>query len=96
MKCKLIVCCQHQSRSVENESRKSDEICQANAVSSMNRGTYKVRNEIETKRNETKRNETKRNEINENENETKRNETKRNEINENETKRNEINEMETK
>jgi hypothetical protein len=47
-------------------------------------GTYKVRNEIETKRNETKRNE-----INENE-------TKRNEINENETKQNDINEMETK
>ena len=47
-------------------------------------GTYKVRNEIETKRNETKRNQ------------RKRNETKRNEINENETKRNEINEMETK
>jgi len=37
MKCKLIVCCQHQSRWVENESRKSDEICQANAVSSMKR-----------------------------------------------------------
>ena len=37
-------------------------------------GTYKVRNEIETKRNETKRNE-----INENE-------TKRNEINEMKTK----------
>jgi hypothetical protein len=34
-------------------------------------GTYKVRNEIETKQNETKRNEI-------NENETKRNETKRN------------------
>jgi hypothetical protein len=32
-------------------------------------GTYKVRNEIETKRNETKRNETKRNQ-------QKRNETK--------------------
>ena len=47
-------------------------------------GTYKVRNEIETKRNETKRNE-----INENE-------TKRNEINKNETKGNEINEMKTK
>ena len=47
-------------------------------------GTYKVRNEIETKRNEI------------NENETKRNETKRNEINKNETKRNEINEMKTK
>jgi hypothetical protein len=42
-------------------------------------GTYKVRNEIETKRNETKRNQ------------RKRNETKRNEINENEAKRNEIN-----
>ena len=47
-------------------------------------GTYKVRNEIETKRNETKRNK------------RKRNETKRNEINKNETKRNEINEMKTK
>jgi hypothetical protein len=35
-------------------------------------GTYKVRNEIETKRNETKFTKTKRNE-------TKRNETKRNE-----------------
>jgi hypothetical protein len=39
-------------------------------------GTYKVRNEIETKRNEI------------NENETKRNETKRNQRNENEIKRN--------
>ena len=47
-------------------------------------GTYEVRNEIETKRNETKRNQ------------QKRNETKRNEINKNETKRNEINEMKTK
>jgi hypothetical protein len=37
-------------------------------------GTYKVRNEIETKRNETKRNQ------------RKRNETKRNEINEMKTK----------
>ena len=46
------------------------------------KGTYKVRNEIETKRNETKRNPRKRNE-------TKRNETKS-------TKRNEINEMKTK
>ena len=43
------------------------------------RGTYKVRNEIETKRNETKRNQRKRNEIN-------KNETKRNEINEMKTK----------
>jgi hypothetical protein len=54
-------------------------------------GTYKVRNEIETKRNETKRNETKRKEINENEtkrNQQKRNETKRNQRNENEIKRN--------
>jgi hypothetical protein len=42
-------------------------------------GTYKVRNEIETKRNEI------------NENETKRNETKRNQQTRNETKRNEIN-----
>ena len=47
-------------------------------------GTYKVRNEIEMKRNETKSTK------------TKRNETKRNEINKNETKRNEINEMKTK
>jgi hypothetical protein len=42
-------------------------------------GTYKVRNEIETKRNETKRNEI-------NENETKSAKTKRNEINEMKTK----------
>ena len=52
-------------------------------------GTYKVRNEIETKRNETKSTKTKRNEINKNE--TKRNEineTKRNQRNENELKRN--------
>ena len=52
-------------------------------------GTYKVRNEIETKRNETKstktkRNETKRNQRNENE--IKRNQRKQNEINENKTK----------
>ena len=47
-------------------------------------GTYKVRNEIETKRNETKSTKTKRNEM-------KRNQQKRNE-----TKRNEINEMKTK
>ena len=40
----------------------------------LNGGTYKVRNEIETKRNETKRNQ------------RKRNETKRNEINEMKTK----------
>ena len=42
-------------------------------------GTYKVRNEIETKRNEAKRNQRKRNE-------TKRNQQKRNEINEMKTK----------
>jgi hypothetical protein len=42
---------------------------------SRKQGTYKVRNEIETKRNETKSTKTKRNEIN-------KNETKRNEINE--------------
>ena len=52
-------------------------------------GTYKVRNEIETKstktkRNQQKRNETKRNQRNENE--TKRNQRKQNEINENKTK----------
>ena len=89
MKCKLIVCCQHQSRSVENESRKSDEIYQANAVSSMNRGTYKVRNEIETKRNETKRNQRKRNETKRNEmksTKTKRNVTKSTKWKRNETK----------
>jgi hypothetical protein len=87
MKCKLIVCCQHQSRSVENESRKSDEIYQANAVSSMNRGTYKVRNEIETKRNETKRNQRKRNETKRNE--TKSTKTKRNVTKSTKWKRNE-------
>jgi hypothetical protein len=45
----------------------------------MKTGTYKVRNEIETKRNETKRNQQKRNEINEtNESKTKSTKTKRN------------------
>ena len=43
------------------------------------RGTYKVRNEIETKRNETKRSQRKRNE-------TKRNETKSTKTKQNETK----------
>ena len=47
----------------------------------MGMGTYKVRNEIETKRNETKSTK------------TNRNETKRNEINEMETKWNETNEI---
>ena len=42
------------------------------------RGTYKVRNEIETKRNQRKRNETKRNQRNGNE--MKRNQRKQNEI----------------
>ena len=46
-------------------------------------GTYKVRNEIETKRNETKRNQRKRNE-------TKRNQQKRNETKRNQRKQNEI------
>ena len=41
-------------------------------------GTYKVRNEIETKRNQRKRNETKRNQRNGNE--MKRNQRKQNEI----------------
>jgi hypothetical protein len=45
-------------------------------------GTCKVRNEIETKRNEAKPNETKWNQ-------TKQNETDRNETKENQTKRNE-------
>ena len=47
-------------------------------------GTYKVRNEIETKRNEINKNETKRNQRNENE--IKRNQRKQNEINEKKTK----------
>jgi hypothetical protein len=47
-------------------------------------GTYKVRNEIETKRNETKSTKTKRNQRNENE--IKRNQRKKKEINENKTK----------
>ena len=45
-------------------------------------GTYKVRNEIETKRNKTKRNQRKRNE-------TKRNQRKRNETKSTKWKRNE-------
>jgi uncharacterized protein (DUF3084 family) len=51
-------------------------------------GTYKVRNEIETKRNETKSTKTKRNEINKNE--TKRNQRNENEIKGNQRKQNEI------
>ena len=51
-------------------------------------GTYKVRNEIETKRNEINENETKRNEINKNE--TKRNQRNENEIKRNQRKQNEI------
>ena len=47
-------------------------------------GTYKVRNEIETKRNETKSTKTKRNETKRNQ--QKRIETKRNQRNENEIK----------
>ena len=46
-------------------------------------GTYKVRNEIETKWNETKRNQRKRNEMKRNQrngNEMKRNQRKQNEI----------------
>ena len=53
------------------------------------RGTYKVRNELETKRNETKRNQQKRNEMKRNqrnENEIKRNQRKQNEINESKMK----------
>ena len=49
-------------------------------------GTYKVRNEIETKRNERKGNQRKRNETKRNQ--QKRNQTKRNQRNENEIKRN--------
>ena len=56
-------------------TRSSHNMC----CSCVKQGTYKVRNEIETKRNETKRNQRKRNEI-------IKNETKRNEINEMKTK----------
>jgi hypothetical protein len=62
-------------------------------------GTYTVRNEIETKRNETKSTKTKRNEINKNEtkrNQQKRNETKSTKTKRNETKRNQRNENEIK
>ena len=61
---------------------------------STERGAYKVRNEIETKRNETKSTKTKRNEINKNE--TKRNQRNENEIKRNQRKQNEINENKTK
>ena len=54
-------------------------------------GTYKVRNEIETKRNETKSTKTKRNETKRNQ--RKRNETKRNQRNGNEMKRNQRNRL---
>ena len=49
-----------------------------NRLCALHSGTYKVRNEIETKRNQQKRNETKRNQRNENE--MKRNQRKQNEI----------------
>jgi Ca2+/Na+ antiporter len=49
---------------------------------------YKVRNEIETNRNEINENETKRNEINKNE--TKRNQRNENEIKRNQRKQNEM------
>jgi len=52
----------------------------------ISQGTYKVRNEIETKRNEINENETKRNQ-------RKRNETKRNQRNGNEMKRNQRNRL---
>jgi Flp pilus assembly protein TadB len=58
------------------------------------RGTYKVRNEIETKRNETKSTKTKRNQ--QKRNETKRNQQNENEIKRNQRKQNEINENKTK
>ena len=54
-------------------------------------GIYKVRNEIETKRNQRKRNETKSTKTKRNQ--QKRNETKRNQRNENEIKRNQRNTM---
>ena len=55
-------------------------------------GTYKVRNEIETKRNETKRNEINKNETKRNEiNETKRNQRNENEMKRSQRKQNEIN-----
>jgi hypothetical protein len=52
-----------------------------NTVYNENVGTYKVRNEIETKPNQTKPNQ------------RKRNETKRNQRNENEMKRNQRNQL---
>jgi hypothetical protein len=56
----------------------------------ISKGTCKVRNEIETKRNRTKRNETKRNETKRDvAKKTKRNQTKRNETDRYETKCNE-------
>jgi hypothetical protein len=57
-------------------------------------GTYKVRNEIETKRNEINENETKRNQ--QKRNETKRNQRNENEIKRNQRKQNKINENKTK
>ena len=47
-------------------------------------GTYKVRNEIETKRNETKSTKTKRNETKWKRNETKPTKAKRNQLKQNE------------
>ena len=63
-------------------------------MTSIRWGTYKVRNEIETKRNETKSTKTKRNQ--QKRNETKRNQRNENEIKRNQRKQNEINENKTK
>jgi ATPase subunit of ABC transporter with duplicated ATPase domains len=83
--------------------------CKLDKMIKVSGGTYKVRNEIETKRNETKRNQRKRSETKRNEtkstktkrNETKstkwkRNKTKPTKAKRNQRKQNEINENKTK
>ena len=65
-------------------TKQNKHVCNGEQKQWWQTSTYKVRNEIETKRNQRKRNETKRNQRNENE--IKRNQRKQNEINENKTK----------
>ena len=77
----------HQQRYRHSDSNKNKNV-------DIKSGTYKVRNEIETKRNDINENETKWNETKSTK--TKRNETKRNQQKRNETKRNQRNENEIK
>jgi hypothetical protein len=87
------------AQSIEGEGRNDKVLSKGKHLFHKFMGTYKVRNEIETKQNETKQNQRKRNETKRNQqkrNETKRNQRNENEIKRNQRKQNEINENKTK